>query len=100
MNDATYTKPCFPVPFQMMISGSPATGKTVWLAEVLRNRSELFDKQFDKIYFSYAAWQPIYDEIKSFLPEVEFVQGIMLDIFDHVDASSSRQTLYILGWLL
>ena len=88
------TKPQLLVPFSMIVSGSSGVGKSQYLAKLLTHRDVMFEKPFSKIYFSYVTYQPVYDEIKASVPEIEFVEGVKSDIFECADGFDD--VLYII----
>ncbi len=49
-----------------LVAGSSSSGKTFRVASYLRLKNELFigGREISNVVFCYAAWQPIYDELK------------------------------------
>lgn len=66
-------------PFTGIFSGPTSCGKTFLVKKILQNHKITPWPQ--RIIWIYRRWQPLYDEIKRTVwPNVEFVQGIPIDI--------------------
>lgn len=69
-------------PFTGIFSGPTSCGKTFLVKRILQNHKITPWPQ--RIIWIYRRWQPLYDEIKRTVwPNVEFVQGIPIDIDKH-----------------
>jgi adenylate kinase family enzyme len=60
----------------IMILGPSGSGKTVIAQKIIDERNILFDKEINRIVFSYEKWQPKYDELKEKNSLIEFHQGL------------------------
>jgi hypothetical protein len=69
-------------PCSIMISGPSQSGKTTLLSGILRHRRIMFNPSPRRILFCYKRWQPAYDEIAKFAPEIEWRKNIPDDIDD------------------
>jgi hypothetical protein len=61
-------------PFTCLISGPTQCGKTQLVANILL--SSLIFPEPQRIVYCYGEYQPGYNQLKSAIPEIEFVQGI------------------------
>ena len=62
-------------PFRIMCAGASGTGKTTFVYKFLDNLSYVVNGTFNNIVFSYSQDQPMYDEIRSKLPNIHWVKG-------------------------
>lgn len=62
-------------PFRLMCAGASGTGKTTFVAKMLKNIKKMVDVGFDKIIFSYSQEQELYDQIKENNPDIIWVEG-------------------------
>lgn len=61
-------------PSTIIIAGPTGSGKTHFLFELLAYRH--FEPFPDRIVWLYSEWQPLYDQLKIILPNIEFVNGL------------------------
>ena len=66
----------FSHPFNCFVEGPSQSGKTNLIFEILKNLNNLIDKSIERIIFCYSTWQPFYDQLKSFVENIEFNEGI------------------------
>ena len=60
-------------PYAMQVSGPSACGKTVWVKDLLTHK----DSPFDKIFYYYSVWQPLYEEMQAVLGDtITFIEGL------------------------
>lgn len=62
-------------PTSIFIVGPSSSGKTVFTKSLLQNANATFEKPFSKMFYCYSIWQPIYDEMKSSIENIEFYKG-------------------------
>jgi hypothetical protein len=67
-------------PFTMIISGPTMSGKSTWIKKVLIHSDQLISPVAERILWIYKRWQPLYDELKHWIPSIVFIQGITVDI--------------------
>lgn len=68
-------------PFTALVSGPSSCGKTYLIKDILQSITQVMSPPPQKIIWLYKRWQPLYDEIQTtVIPEVEFVQGVPLDL--------------------
>ena len=61
----------------MIISGATCSGKSMWIARLLRERNEIFLVPPKKCLFCYSVYQPLYDEMSSELGSfITFFSGL------------------------
>ncbi len=74
-------------PFTMMVTGPTGSGKTQWVQELLLRKIIMIEPTPKKILWFYQRWQPLYTSIKALISNVEFIQGLPLNIKrdDHFD---------------
>lgn len=78
-------------PFTCLIAGPAQSGKTTLLKQILLLNNILINPAPEKIIYCYSVWQPIFDELKNSLSNIEFSEGVYnIDLVD-----SSTNTLII-----
>lgn len=88
----------FKHPFTCLIAGPTQCGKTFLTSQVLLYKDILISPVPQRIIYCYMLWQPIYDEIKSVNPNIEFHQGSIPDI--NAELNESDNNLLILDDLM
>jgi hypothetical protein len=58
------------------IAGSSGSGKTFFLAKLIRNQARLFKKPYDHIIICYSQYQPIYSELAAEIDYVTLFEGV------------------------
>jgi ABC-type dipeptide/oligopeptide/nickel transport system ATPase component len=61
--------------FCLQISGPSGSGKTVWVKKFLENLPQMINRNVDQIMYCYGEYQPIFDEIRQNMPEIQFYEG-------------------------
>ena len=68
------------VPFQspstILISGSTQSGKTRFTKKLLENASGMFTLPPQRILYAYSEYQPVFDDMKTTIPNITFHQGL------------------------
>lgn len=59
-------------PFSLLVAGSSQTGKSVWVAELLRKSDRLYSRPPGPVVYFYREWQELFDGMEG----VEFRKGI------------------------
>ena len=86
----------FSHPFSCLIAGPSQSGKTTLIKEILMFNKLIIDPTIQRIIYCYSVWQPIFDEIKNLISNIEFHEGIYnIDNFDQ-----SNRSLLILDDLM
>ena len=75
----------FSHPTSVVIAGPSRSGKTCFVVSCLKN--SLIQPFPSRIIWFFKEWQSGYDEIKAFLPSIEFHQGIENPILESIQAS-------------
>lgn len=65
-------------PFTMVVSGPTGSGKTRLVKEILEKR--FIAPTPTRITWIYKRWQPLYEEMRRNLPNIQFIQGIPSNI--------------------
>ena len=65
-------------PFTMTVSGPTGSGKT-WLVKEMLRHDTICPKP-DRIVYLYKRWQPLYEEMRKNVPNIEFIRGIPNDL--------------------
>ena len=87
-------------PFTMIVAGPTMSGKSTWIKELLINNVHLISPLPERILWIYKRWQPLYDELKSQIPCMEFIQGITEDIHSDSVIDSRKRTLLVIDDLM
>lgn len=66
----------FSTPLSIIVSGASQSGKTVWIAKLLKNKNKMFTDNIVEIMFVYSVWQDIYDVLEREIPSIKFVNRI------------------------
>lgn len=60
----------------MIVSGASQSGKTMWIADLLKNKNKMFTDEIVEIMFVYSLWQDIYEEMEREIRGIKFVNCI------------------------
>lgn len=86
----------FQHPFTCLIAGPQQSGKTSLVKNILSFNNVLIHPQPERIVFCFSVWQPVFDDLKNQISNIEFSQGLInIDQFDQ-----SSKTLLILDDLM
>ena len=80
----------------MLIAGPTSCGKTMWIAQLLQLSNTMINPAPLRIKYFYKRWQPLYDDIMKYRPDIEFTQGIPYNIKDDDYFDTKFPTLLIL----
>jgi len=83
-------------PFGGIICGGTMSGKTHYVARLIKNRSQVFDQKFDRIIYVYDEWQNLYEDLVKSVPEIPFTKNITQVFEDEDFFDSDEKTLLIL----
>ena len=59
-------------PFACQVSGPSGCGKTWWVKELLCDP----ESPFERVFYFYSIWQPLYEQIKEHVGKVKFIEGL------------------------
>ena len=85
-------------PFPLMVSGPTMCGKTSFVRKLLELGEEMIDNPPEKIVWCYGEYQPVFEEMKITLPNIEFVEGIPSDLNQQIDPT--QRNLVVLDDLM
>ena len=80
-------------PFGLLVSGGTKTGKTTFVKKLLSNAQVMIDPPPENIKYSYSEYQDTFAEIKSLVPNIEFIEGVPDVVFDTINPKT--RNLYI-----
>lgn len=66
----------FQQPFSCLIAGPSQSGKTSLLKNILFFNKILINPQPRKIIYCYSVWQPLFDDLKNQVKNIEFNEGV------------------------
>ena len=72
-------------PFGLLVSGGTKTGKTTFVKKLLSNAQVMIDPLPENIKYFYSEYQDTFAEIKSLVPNIEFIEGVPDVIFDSIN---------------
>ena len=75
----------------MSLVGPSGSGKTQLIFKLLT--SGTFQPEFDRIYYFYQYYQPIYDEMLSRVPRIEFIKCIDFDLIENLPKDGTNYLL-------
>ena len=70
------SKIVFNHPFTMIVAGPTRSGKTTWVTRLLQNRLKQIKPIPFRIIWCYVHWQPMYDELKRLIPEIQWADAL------------------------
>ena len=70
------SKMVFKHPFTMIVAGPTRSGKTSWVASILKNRHSQIKPTPSRIIFCYVHWQPMYLDLESLIPDIEWYDAM------------------------
>ena len=74
--------------FFVSLVGPVASGKTYLIYEWLKVGT--FQPMYDKIYFSYEHFQPLYDAMQKEIDNLEFVQGVHFEFMNSLKNNGTK----------
>ena len=80
-------------PFGLLVSGGTKTGKRTFVKKLLGNVQVMIDRPPENIKYFYSEYQDTFAEIKSLVPNIEFIEGVPDVIFDSINPKT--RNLYI-----
>ena len=80
-------------PFGLLVSGGTKTGKTTFVKKLLGNFQVMMDPPPENIKYFCSEYQDTFAEIKSLVPDIEFIEGVPDAIFDSINPKT--RNLYI-----
>ena len=85
-------------PFPMIVSGPTMCGKTSFVKKLLESGEEMIENAPEKILWCYGEYQPVFEEMRKTIPNIEFVEGIPSDINQVINPS--QRNLLVLDDLM
>jgi hypothetical protein len=79
-------------PSNILVAGPTGCGKTYFVMKLIMN--DMFTTRFDRIVLVYSEWQPLYDDLRLYRPDTEFVRELNEDLYHSFDRT--RDNLVIL----
>lgn len=73
----------------MSVVGPSGSGKSQFVFALLRHH--IFVPDFDRVYYFYQHYQPLYDEMQKEVANIEFIQGIDFDLIKSIPSTSSSK---------
>ena len=77
-------------PFTMCVVGPTRSGKTFFVADLIRNRKTLIDKPLEKVVYVYCDFQPIFYELQAEDPNIIFTNCLQ-----EIEELATESTLLI-----
>ena len=68
----------FKVPGTVLVAGSTHSGKSYLVNQILIQRKLLIEQPVHKVVYYYSTWQPLYDELLKYVPNITFLNEIDL----------------------
>ena len=80
-------------PFGLLVSGGTKTGKMTFVKKLLSNVKVMVDSPPEDTKYFYSEYQDTFTEIKSLVPNIQFIEGVPDAIFDSINPKT--RNLYI-----
>ena len=81
-------------PFGLLASGGTKTGKTMFVKRLLSNTQVMIDPPSENIKYFYSEYQDTFAEIKSLVPNIEFIEGVKDVIFDSINPKTQNLSTF------
>ena len=75
-------------PSNVLVSGPTGCGKTNFVFRLIVNN--MFNTRFDRIVIVYSEWQTLYDKLKLYRPDIEFVQNFDEKLYESFDPKANN----------
>lgn len=72
-------------PFTCLISGPTGSGKSQFVAKIIRFKNEMILPVPDKIFWCYDEYQPLYQDVARDDSDIQFLKGFPSDIEEEMD---------------
>lgn len=72
-------------PFPMVVSGPTMSGKTSFVRKLLQLGEEMIENYPQKIFWCYGEYQPVFEEMRSTINNIEFIEGLPSNMNDLLD---------------
>ena len=66
----------FESPSTCIIAGPSQCGKSSWVFESLKYLNGIFTKPISVVFYCYSCYQPLFDQIRDIISNVEFHEGL------------------------
>lgn len=66
----------FESPSTCLVVGPSSSGKSSYVFEVLKHADGVFTKAVNNVYYAYGVYQPLYDEMKKHIANIQFVNAV------------------------
>lgn len=77
--------------FQMVVTGSVASGKSTFIADLIRNLPELCPSiTFSRIIVIYGLWQKLYSTLLQEIPIIEFYDSLSDELFEELKSGAAN----------
>ena len=63
-------------PLSLIVAGATFSGKTTFVANLIREKAKMFDPEPTEVIFVYTAWQSLYDDLEKSVPNIKFISTI------------------------
>ena len=60
----------------LIVAGASFSGKTTFVADLIKNRARMFRPEPVEILFAYTTWQPLYEDLEKTVPNITFINRI------------------------
>src|SRR5689334_17447581 len=84
------------VPSGGIICGGTMSGRTHFVANMIKWEDQVFNRTFDRIVYVYNEWQPLYDELLKTMDGITFTKKITKVFENYEFFNSNQNTLLVL----
>lgn len=85
-------------PFTCLVNGPTGSGKSEFVAKLIRSRNEMISPIPEKIFWCYDEYQTLFQELAQSVPEILFLQGFPADI--DKELNGEKKTLLVVDDLM
>ena len=80
--------------FGLLASGGTKTGKTTFVKRLLSNAQVMIDPPSENVKYFYSKYQDTFAEIKSLVPNIEFIEGVPDVMFNSINPKTQNLSIF------
>lgn len=77
-------------PFTCLVVGPTGSGKSYFVSRLLQFKDTMIAPTPDKVFWCYGEYQPLFQEVAKFVPDIRILQGFPEEIEQEIDKSQNN----------